>query len=206
MVQLESDSKWIGRGSQKVAVARALVRAMMPVEIWRGAQAINPRIQLRDVWFLLRQFESRELVHRLNPRESKGKVYYWTERGQEAVRAAFGLRMEPSPPRLNWEKYSQLARGKVRLLVLLELARVQAHDGKAKTATGIRKALNAKYPVGLNSVTRVLKDLRARQLVEVEEGISLKRGQKIHRLTRSGARIAQVLSRGSSEPLVGKPF
>lgn len=179
MVQLKSDSNWLKRGRQKFAVAQVLRRPMTPSEIWRAAQSIAPRIQLRDVWFILRQMEQRKLVTCFNPKELTGKVFYWT--------VSFS-------PRVNWHKYACVVRGKNRRMVLLELAR---HDGRS--ASRIRRAVNERHPISLNSVIRALKDLLALRLIKVA-GDGEKRGQKIYRLTTAGKRIAELLAHRTDSP------
>src|SRR5437016_6174564 len=111
MVRLEGDSKWLKSGRQRSAVGHVLRRPMTPSEIWHAAQAIAPRIQLRDVWFILRQFQQRGLVACFNPKEITGKVYYWATTGKNVF------------PDINWHHYAQIARGRNRRLVLLQLAR-----------------------------------------------------------------------------------
>lgn len=182
MVQLESDSNWLKCGRQRAAVAQVLRRPMTPSEIWRAAQSIAPRIQLRDVWFILRQMEQRKLVTCFNPKEFTGKVYYWT------------APTESGGPAVNWHQYAGVVRGKNRRLVLWELARRDEQP-----ASRIRRAVNERNPVSLNAVIRALKDLSSLRLIEVA-GEGDKRGQKIYRLTAAGRRIAELLAHRMDSP------
>ena len=182
MVQLGSDSNWLKHGRQRSAVAQVLRRPMTPLEIWRAAQTIAPRIQLRDVWFILRQMEQHKLVTCFNPKELTGKVYYWSAASEPVLRA------------VNWHRYACVVRGKNRRMVLLELAR---RDGLP--ASRIRRAMTERHPVSLNSVIRALKDLCVLRLVEVA-GEGEKRGQKVYRLTVGGRRIAELLAHRTDSP------
>jgi DNA-binding PadR family transcriptional regulator len=172
---------------------------MTPSEIWRAAQALNAHIQLRDVWFILRQCERRGLVRCFSRREINGKVYYWTDSGRAVTEATFGIANSPPPQGIGWAKYSLVMRSKIRRLVLLELAQVRLIGDRAKTAAGVRQSLKEKHPVSLNSVIRALKELRASKLIEAC-GEAEKRGQKLYRLTRSGQRIATTLIDRTDSP------
>jgi Fe2+ or Zn2+ uptake regulation protein len=180
MVQLESDSNWLKRGRQRCAVAQVLRRPMTPSEIWRAAQGLAPRIQLRDVWFILQQMQQRRLVTCFNPKELTGKVYYWTK-----VRDS---------PTHNWGNYAFVVRAKVRRLVLTQLAR-----RPSQPATLIRRAINERQPVTLNAVIRALRNLHRRKLVRVV-GEGAKRGQKLYRLTQTGENIAGLLALRTESP------
>jgi DNA-binding PadR family transcriptional regulator len=172
---------------------------MTPSEIWRTARSHNHRIQLRDVWFILRQGIRRGLMRRLGRREVTGKVYYWTDHGRAVLETAFRISLTPAPVGMVWSKYSLVMRSKIRRLVLLELAQMRLSGNRAKTAAKMRQSLKQKHPVSLNSVIRALKELRFSKLVDarVEAG---KRGQKSYRLTRSGQRIAELLALRTDSP------
>jgi DNA-binding PadR family transcriptional regulator len=193
MTQLESDSTWINRGRQKSAIARVLRKPMTPSEIWHAAQAFNPHIQLRDVWFILRQCERRGLVHCFSRGELTGKVYYWTDQGRAVIEHVFGLANSPPPQGISWTKYSQVARSKMRRMVLLELAQARFPGDTVKTATRVRHGLRKTHSVSLSFVIRALKELRSLKLIEIH-GEAEKRRQKLYRLTRDGRRIAGELS------------
>lgn len=173
MVQLASDNEWLKRGRQKAAVAQVLRRPMTSTEIWRAAQAVVPRIQLRDVWFILRQMERRQLLTCFNPKEATGKVYYWST--------------SATPVGVNWRGYAFVVRAKVRRLVLHELAQ-RSHQPAAQ----IRRRVNEHHSVSLNAVIRALHDLQTRRHITVS-GEGDKRGQKVYRLTPSGRSIANQL-------------
>ena len=182
MVQLESDSNWLKRGRQRAAVAAVLRRPMTPSEIWRAALAIAPRIQLRDVWFILRQMEQRHLVTCFNPKELTAKVYFWTD-----SRVTFLSEQE-------WRNYAYVIRAKIRRYVLLQLA-----DRGDQAASRVRQVVNERHPISLNAVIRALRDLRLRRLVRVS-GEGEKRGQKIYRLTAAGQRITEFLAHRTVSP------
>lgn len=199
MMQLESDSMWIKRGRQKSAVACVLRRPMTPSEIWRAAQALNSRIQLRDVWLILGQCQRRGLVRCRSPRAHNGKIYYWTDSGRAVVAATFGIANPLPPTGISWTKFSAVARSKLRRLVLRELAHARFPGDRAKTATRVRQGLRETDSVGLNGVIRALQELTVLKLVAVV-GEGEKRGQKLYRLTSSGRRIARLLTDRSDSP------
>jgi len=155
---------------------------MTPSEIWRSARAIAPRIQLRDVWFILRQMEQRKLVTCFNPKELNGKIYHWSAASS------------PSSPAVNWHRYAHVVRGKNRRMVLLALV-----QRDRQSASQIRRAVNERHPVSLNSVIRALKDLCSFRLVAVV-GEGKKRGQKVYRLTADGRRISELLAHRTDSP------
>jgi hypothetical protein len=192
MIHLESDITWIKRGKQKSAVAQALRRPMTPNEIWWAARTRNHHIQLRDVWFILRQGKRRGLICCFSKRELTGKVYYWTDHGRAVVQLTFGIDLAPRPQGIRWAKYSFIMRSQMRRLVLLELAHPRLTPVDRTAATQIRRRLNERHPACLNSVIRALRELRDRKLVEII-GEGEKRGQKIYRLTPDGQRISRLL-------------
>lgn len=192
MLQLKSDTTWIKQGRQKSAVARALGRPMTPSQIWRVARLWNHHIQLRDVSFILRQYQGRGLIRCFTRREPTGKVYYWSDQGRAVVEAAFGVTLHAAPGGINWRKYSAVARSRMRRLILLELAQERPNKDRAKTASGLRQQLKEKYPVSLNFVVRALRELRSLKFITVR-GEGAKRGQKLYRLTPAGKRITALL-------------
>jgi DNA-binding PadR family transcriptional regulator len=189
-----NDVPWLQRGTQRAAVARALRKPMTGTEICSAARAINPHIQLRDVWHLLRQMQERELVHCLNPRLVTGRLYALTERGRDDVHAAFGIVVTNPPSNIDWRKYSWVVRAKIRRLTLIALGQLEAKTGAPQTATAIRKHLRSGHAVGLNPVIRALKDLLRLGLIQ-HSGVTEARACKLYRLTRMGHRILEQLQR-----------
>src|SRR2546426_596259 len=96
---------------------------MTATQICQAAQTLDPHLQLRDVWFIMRQFREHELAVCLNPRQSTGKLYFWSEFGRKAVVRAYGVAFEPLNAVVDWRRYARLMRAKVRRLVLLEVAK-----------------------------------------------------------------------------------
>src|SRR5262245_6313724 len=130
-----SDVPWLKLGRQRAAVAQALRKPMAGMEICAAAQVFNPRIQLRDVWHLLRQMHQRGLVHCMNPRLVSGRLFAFTERGRDEVHAAFGIVVSVPPSNLDWRKYSWVVRAKVRRLTLVGLSELETRTREAQTAT-----------------------------------------------------------------------
>ncbi len=203
MVRPATLEKWLQRGKQKAAVARVLRKPMTTTEIRRAAHSLNPHIQLRDIWFIMGQFEKCGLVRCLNPRDITGKFYYWTEKGKKVVQSAFGFTIRSPPRNVDWSLSAHVIRGKVRRFVLLELKKMRAVGNEAKTAIQIRRNLKDQYHVGLNSVKTALKALSARKLVQCV-GVTEKWKQKLYRLTEMGRRIVDQLE--NSDLFTANPF
>lgn len=187
-----NDVPWLKRGAQRAAVAQALRKPMTGTEICAIARTFNPRIQLRDVWHLLRQMQEREMVYCLNPRLVTGRLYALTERGRDEVHAAFGVVVAAPPLSVDWRKYSWVVRAKIRRLTLEALGHLKSHSGTAQTATTIRKQLRDEHGVGLNPVIRAIKELVRLSLVQ-QAGVTPERACKLYRLTRMGRRILRQI-------------
>jgi len=78
---------------------------MTTTEICAAARAFAPRIQLRDVWFVLRQMQQRNLARCLNPRHVTGKLCVLTIRGRRVIHEAFGLNVPAEAKGLDWRRY-----------------------------------------------------------------------------------------------------
>jgi DNA-binding HxlR family transcriptional regulator len=162
---------------------------MTTTEICKAARSLSPRIQLRDIWLILREMGERGLVICLNPRHMTGKLYSLTKRGRRVVKQTFGIEVPQIPQHIDWRKYSRVVRAKVRRLVLLEVARLSS--SKPVTATEVRRSLRGRHPLGLNPTIRALKELERMGLtrsVEVNQGT----GRRAYALTHPGAAIANA--------------
>ena len=194
MENVVTTAKWLQRGRQRSAIARALRKPMTATEICTDARRINPRVQLRDVWFIIRQLIQRKLVHCLNPRRTNGRLYYLTDQGREAVAAAFGQKFGPLPQNVNWRKYGDVVQGRTRRLVLEGLGRLAKRTGGSQSAAEVRKFLRNGHPVGLNSVIRALRELETLGVIKIV-GIARQQGRKLYTLARGGWTIVEHLDR-----------
>lgn len=192
MVTMEEQQKWLRRGRQRMAVARVLRKPMTAVSICRAARAFAPQVQLRDVWFLMKQFEERDLVVGLNGRQAKGRLYFLTEAGRALVWKAFGISVEPLSADVDWRRYAWTFHAKIRRVTLLALSRTQARTGTAQTAAVVRRALRDDCAVGLNPVIRALKELTSRGLVQFI-GFTKLGNRRLYQVTPTGKRIVQAL-------------
>jgi len=188
--KIENDLQWVRRGRQKRAVAQMLRRPMTASEICRFVQPLDPHLQLRDVWFLMRQFIGRGLVRCLNPDRFTGKVYAWSEYGQRVAAVGFNLAIAPCLEGVDWQRYALVVRARLRKLLLLELLRPLA--AKWRTASALRKRLLDKHPVGLNSTLRALKELEHLGLVRSAALRSDPR-HKAYQATFRGRRIGEQM-------------
>ena len=187
---LDDNIRWLKRGRQRLAVAQVLLKPMTTAEICHEARAIDPHIQLRDIWHLMQQFQEKELVHCLNPKVVTGKLYTLTDDGKTVVEQVFGTTFKTTYQGFDWKKYAWVVRAKIRKIVLLELTRLP--EFMPKTATVIRKSLRCRYPVGLNPTLRALKELESMGLIH-SQLISTKKPHKVYQLTRIGNAIAQQI-------------
>lgn len=192
MERRQSLIRWIGRGRQRSAIARVLSKPMTTTEICQAARALNPRIQLRDIWHVMQEMRQRRLVVCLNPGHVTGKLYDLTENGRQAVMEAFAVEIPAISQPLNWRKYALVARAKTRRSVLLEL--VMLGPRGPVTATALRKSLRGKHSIGLNPTLRALKELADLGFAacEVGKGRSPKR---LYTATKAGRNAVLVLSK-----------
>ena len=191
MNQLENDLKWLRRGGQRSALAQVLRKPMTATELCVAARLLSPRVQLRDIWFLMKQFEARGLVVSLNHRAKTGRLFCLTDQGRRVVEHGFGIRIKPIARRVNWRTYSLVVRAKTRKLTLLGLANLTEARDSMVSATELRKALREEYPVGLNPVIRALKELLNHRLVAIAG--KKNSGRNAYRLTRAGRKIVEQL-------------
>jgi hypothetical protein len=192
MNKTETLTRWIQRGSQRSAIARALRKPMTTSEICAAARQDNPRIQLRDVWHVMQEMKQRHLVQCPNPRHVTGKLYVLTPLGARIVRQAFAVRIDSDTQSLNWRKYARIARAKTRRLVLIELAHRSARG--PVSATTVRKSLRDEHPIGLNPTIRALKELCALGAAKAQPSETLP-DHRTYRLTPFGQRLVAQLSR-----------
>src|SRR6267143_4058645 len=144
------------RGRQKRAILQVLRQPMTGKQVCLEARRIDPHIQLRDVWFVMHQFQRRGLTRCLNPGQVTGKLYCLTDLGARVVAHAFKLKVSALPDDVPWKKYSLVVRAKTRRLVVLELGKFASLNLGEATAARVRKRLNQTYPIGLNQVMRTL--------------------------------------------------
>jgi hypothetical protein len=186
------DVEWLKRGRQRAAVAQALKKPMTGTEICAAARVFTPRIQLRDVWHLLREMQQRDLVLCLTPRLVTGRLYCLTTKGRSAVQDAFGISAKEPPSNIDWRKYSRVVRAKIRRLTLIALGQLEGKTGEPQTATAVRKRLISEHGVGLKPVVKSLKDLLGLGLVQ-QAGVTQKRCCTLYALTPAGKRILAQL-------------
>jgi hypothetical protein len=185
-------SDWLRRGKQRAAVARVLRKPMTAVEICEGARTWAPRVQLRDVWFLMRQMTNQGLAVPLNERSNNGRLYMLTDKGRKAVQETFKTCIPPTLSGVDWRLYSWVVRARIRRRVLLGLAQMENQRSEAQTASSIRKYIRADYPVGLNHVLGAVRELAGKKLITCV-GLTRLRACKLYRLTPPGKSIAWQL-------------
>ena len=126
----------------------------------------------------------------LNPRHVTGKLDVLTDWGRQVVAKAFKETRPEVSRDVDWRRYAQVVRAKVRKLMLLELAK--RPETMPKTATAIRKSLRDKHPVGLNPTIRALKDLERLGLVR-QTAVGDRETRRTYTITKAGVATAQQL-------------
>lgn len=193
LMSLSNDySRWLKRGKQRAAVARVLHKPMTTVEICDAARQWAPRLQLRDVWFLMRQMADKGLAAPLNERSNNGRLYALTDSGRRAVAAAFGASVTARPNSIDWRLYSWVVRARIRKRVLVGLVEMEKRAPDGQTASNIRKFIRHDYPVGLNPVIRAVRELADKKLI-ICAGVTPLRGCRLYRLAPAGRAIVQQL-------------
>lgn len=191
MSELSEKARWLKRGRQRQAIARVLRQPLTASQLWQLARTHAPKLQLRDVWFLLRQMQAQGLVQCLNPSLLNGKVFYWTETGRECVAAALGQPVDMLPSNLNWRCVGKVTRAKVRRAVLEEFGR---STPPGRCISEIRRQLLDRHPMELNRTIRAVKELSAIKLVR-SKGHAEKPRRKLYELTPAGRRVVKALTK-----------
>jgi DNA-binding PadR family transcriptional regulator len=169
-------------------------------QILTAAKEHAPRIQLRDIWYILTQMQERHLVRCLNPQERNGKCYCYTELGRAVARRAFALDAKGGSPNLDWRDYAKVVRAKARQRVLLAVA---SHlENRPRTAKNIRKKVCERCPIGRNSILRALHELEMQEAIASAIDPSSRR--KIYRTTVRGQWIAEMLRATQSDHEAGQ--
>ena len=190
MTTVKQLAQWLNRGRQKKAVGLVLRLPMTESQIVTAAKAHAPKIQLRDVWYILGQMQDRHLVRCLNPQDRNGKCYCYTALGGEVARHAFVLEAGDAARNLNWSAYGKVVRAKTRQRVLLAIA--SSLENRPKTAKNRRKKLCERSPLGRNGLLRALHELERQGAIV--SGIDPSSNRKIYRTTIRGQRIIQMLT------------
>ena len=185
-------NEWLKAGKQRAAVARVLRKPMTALEICDAARQWAPRLQLRDVWFLMRQMIDKNLALALNERSNNGRLYALTDAGRRAVKAAFGVSIPPLSESIDWKLYSWVVRSRTRKRVLLGMAQVEGRSPDGCTATQLYKHLRTNHLVGLNPVFHAVRDLAKKKLL-ICVGTTKVRACKIFRLSPIGNDVVELL-------------
>jgi DNA-binding PadR family transcriptional regulator len=188
------DSKWLKRGRQRAAVAQALKKPMTASEICAAARQRAPRLQLRDVWLLMRQMGERGLAMPLNERSNNGRLYALTDQGREAVTLAFHVSISALAATVDWRLYSWVVRSRLRRRVLQGLAQLENLHLEPQTGSGIRKFIRSSHPVALTHVLQAVRELADKKLITCV-GVTRLRACKLYRLSPLGSAVAQELQR-----------
>jgi len=186
-MQKEGILKWVSRGRPRV-IAMVLLKPMTTSEIWQEARRINPRIQLQDISSLLQLFMEKGLVYYKSREKVKCNLFFWTEYGMETVPTALGIELHASVG-IDWKVYYFVVRAKIRRLIVKEMSR-SCQKQQGWTAEEIRRAISGQQTFWLRSVTRTLKGLEIRGVIECV-GFTEAGGRKFYRLTDKGSRIVQ---------------
>ncbi len=200
MVEAAERLPWLQHGCQRKAVADALVKPMTSFEIWKRAKPDAEKMELRDVWHLLKEMQQHGDVTCLTGASGNGAVYYWTDAGRERVAQELNRTLLPIPLGISWDRYSFVMRGAVRRAVVKELARPIYNFQIEVTATNLRRQMLDSFPLSLHGLLRTLKHLHEHGIIAAH--IS-KSGRRTYVLTSHGRKIAELLH---TESFVSNPF
>jgi len=165
---------------------------MTSTQLWQRARVLAPRLRLRDVWFGLRKLTARGLVFCLNPSLGNGRVFFLTDFGRAVMEEGFGIRVASLPARLNWNRFGEVARARVRRRILEEIARPSFHGVSGKSTAEIRRSLLDRTPMELSRAIRAVNELASFKLIRVA-GYTPKPRRKLYVLTPAGRRVVEVL-------------
>lgn len=164
--------EWLSRGRQRIAVATVFRGVLTGVQLWREAAKFAPKIQLRDVRAILREFEARKLSRCLNPTATCGRLFEPTRAGTTAFNA-LAPQSSAVPMRLNsgadLPLASYLLRARVRLAVFREILEDDFGGTGPKSAAVVKRALRGTCPLTLNQTSRALHELERTGLIEIAD-------------------------------------
>ncbi len=189
---VQSTVVWLQRGRQLSALVQELRFPMTSSQFWQRARVLAPRLHLRDVWFGLRKLTARGLVFCLNPSLGNGRAFFLTDFGRTVVEEGFGLRVAALPARLNWNRFGEVARARVRRRILEKIARPPFHGASGKSTAEIRRNLLDRTPMELSRAIRAVNELASFKLIRVA-GYTPKLRRKLYVLTGAGRRVVEVL-------------
>jgi hypothetical protein len=194
MKDLQQCGPWLMKGRQKRSIVQVMRKPMTPAEIRKASRDLDPHIQLRDIWLILRQLETKGLVYCLNPHRITGDLYFFTEWGRHIAGGSLGIHVNPEPGNVNWRLYGRVASARVRRTVLLELARLEQRGFPEITAAIVRKELRGRFPIALNQTVRALKELERYRLIFCS-GLTRKRLKRKYQLAEAGKLVVEELLR-----------
>ncbi len=185
--------EWLSRGRQRIAIATVFRGVFTGVQLWREAAKFAPKIQLRDVRAILREFEARKLSRCLNPTATCGRLFEPTRAGITAFNA---LAPQSSSVPMQFKSVadlplaSYLLRARVRLAVFREILQEDFGNSGPKTAAEVKRALRGACPLTLNQTSRALHELERAGLIEIAD-----HDEHRHRFqpTALGLRVAQEI-------------
>lgn len=168
MTELTPTEAWLSRGIQRRAVAGAIDGIMSATQIWRAARAMAPRMQLRDLRAILREYEARGIVDCLTPQAPCGRLFSLTPLGRAMLaRLLPGRRFDPPNHGLpSLELLSFLVRARVRRAVFFALAQPELGKAPTTAASTIKRRLRTSCPITLTQAIRALHQLEKAGLVE----------------------------------------
>lgn len=185
--------EWLSRGRQRRAVAAAFRGIVSGVQLWREAAKSAPRLQLRDVRAILREFEARDLSRCLNPTATSGRLFEPTTAGLNAFEPLWAVPAPESVPlssTVDLSLASYLSRARVRQAVFRKVLQEDFGGGGPKSASEIKRALRDTCPLTLNQTSRALHELESADLIGATAP-----DDRRHRFvpTVTGLRVAQWL-------------
>ena len=201
-----TDQQWMLNGSQKTLFVHVFHKPMTAKELLVAMRAAGCSTVLKeDVRLLIRKFAKRGLVFCLTPIDLKGRLYYFTEKGRRAVKAAINRPIPALPKRINWRRYAALQRGPVRKLVLMEIGEKIKGKAHPKTATDVRKKMMPSRSIGLGNMIATVHELREMNFIRCV-GRTKKKNQPLYLPTISGKRFIELIKSSPFLPISHQSF
>lgn len=197
--------RWLSCGRQRLAVVGVFRGVLTGAQLWREAAKLAPKIQLRDVRAILRDFEARGLSRCLNPTATSGRLFEPTPAGIRAFQA-----LSPQscgvPVQFNSAEdlplASLLLRARVRFAVFREILRDDFAVSRPKSAAEVKRALRATCPLTLNQTSRAIHELRRAGLIATADRDE---HQRRFQPTALGLRVAQEIHVPHSQAQTHEP-
>lgn len=158
-------------------------------EILTQLRRSNPSISYQDLGKILKRLSEQSLVVCLNPAQVNGRIYVRADafEGQTSRDTGF------------WNDYGAIVRGRLRKLILLQIAFPRWNDQTPVTVTQLQKNLRWVRPFGFGAIRRAIEYLHSTGVIETVR-TSGPQGRRTFGITKRGRRIAEQFNNQPPTP------